>query len=98
MDDTQITTEAQLDAALAAQRARRIESLRRQTNRSYVWLMLMPAVAIGCFLIAYLEDRHWASVSGIGVMLLSIFFGYIQLRKQRETAANELAREFRNRA
>jgi hypothetical protein len=93
MDDSQITSPAQLDAALASQRLKKIESLERRTKLKFFWFALIPAAAIACYIYAYVTERRWTSIAGIGMMLLSMLAGYFQLRKQREDAANELAKE-----
>jgi hypothetical protein len=98
MDDARITTAAELDAALSVQRAKKIERLERKANMSYFWLMLLPTVAIVCFVVAYATGRKWVSLSGIGILVLSSITGYFQARQQRETAAAELAEELRKSA
>jgi hypothetical protein len=97
MDDTRITTEVELDAALASQRERKIEKLRRQAGLGYFWVLLSPAVAIACFAIAYTTDRKSFFLTGIGVLFFSMLFGSFQALEQRKAAAAELAAMLENR-
>lgn len=98
MDDAQITTEAELDAALSAQRAKKIDGLKRKARMSYFWFMLLPLIAIACFVVAYVTDRKWVTLSGIGVLVLSTITGYFQMRELREAAAADLAAKLRKNA
>jgi hypothetical protein len=97
MDDTRITTEVELDAALASQRERKIEKLRRQAGLSYFWILLPPAVAIACFAISYATDRRSFFLAGMAVLLLSMMFGYLQALEQRRAAVAELAAMLKSR-
>ena len=72
MNESQITTAAQLDAAIEEQRAAKIAALRRKATRTgyAVWIVLaLVVVEIGLVLATYLVDRHVPPVAHIGILV-----------------------------
>ena len=95
MDDTQINSEAALDAALVWQRTERIRRLRRQVRQSVFFAMALPAVAIGLYFAGYMIDGDAPSLAAIGVMLANGALAYVAIIKRRELAAAQLESELK---
>lgn len=93
MDERDITTPEQLEAALAEQRARRTQRLQKQAHLSYFWLLLLPLAAATLLAAIFLRDRQLAIVSCATTLLLSAATGYQQIRQQREQALKALEKE-----
>lgn len=98
MNDQQITTLQQLDAALAAQRADKVASLQRQANTIgyQVWVGLSFLVlAVGLVFAAYYYDGHLSPLPYLGGMFAGggSVLGADAARRRR--ARRELEKELR---
>ena len=93
MDDTQITTADQLDAALAAQRSNRLAKLRRNATSRHLWLEAAVAGGVLINLWAYLVGRHPSAITDICMLVFVGVLGRVSLNKRRHEAAIALARE-----
>ena len=94
MNDSQILTESQLDAALAEQRSQRIAKLRRRVRFPFHWILVAVAVGVIFDVAAYFVDRHSASLVGAFSLIAVGIFGYASHGKRRLRAQLELERAF----
>jgi cell division septal protein FtsQ len=93
MDDSQITTPAQLDDALAVQRENRIAKLRRRASFRATWVLLFLAVGVAFNLWVYAIERHYSSLANILVYVLLALSSYAGIRKSRLQASIDLEKE-----
>jgi len=93
MDDTQILTRAQLDAALEIQRAKHIERLRRYANTSYLWPLALAVSQILCILLVRYLDNEWPPAVVMVSMVVSPVVCYFNIVTRRKTAEQQLAVE-----
>lgn len=96
MDDSHITTAGQLEAALAEQRVLRKRKLLRLTNPGgrLLWANIAFGVAAILFILAYLQDRHWSSLSGLFIIAMTVVVTHGQVEKRRREAERLLKEEF----
>lgn len=90
MDETQITTVAQLDAALAAQHDQRIARLRRIATLPFHWFLVLPFLGIVFNVGAYVVDRHASSLVNTFLMVFIGISCYGSARKKKLQAQAEL--------
>lgn len=96
LDDTQINTVAQLDAALAAHREQRIEELRRVVTFPFHWLLLLALLGAALNLGAYIVDRRISSLVNALLMAAMGLSFYYSVREKRQRAQAELENVLRD--
>jgi len=96
MDDSQIATAGQFEAALAEQRAHRKQKLVRLTKpgKRLLWVDSAFGVATLLFILAYIQDRHWSSLSSLFAIALVVVVTHVQVAKKRREAERLLKEEF----
>lgn len=93
MDYPEIATRAELDAALAAQRDRYIERLRRQSRGHQPWIWVAVAWPYLCLLVAYVIEGDAPPAYLIASLGVSSAATLVAASKSRQLAARQLAKE-----
>jgi hypothetical protein len=96
MDDSHITAADQFEAALAEQRVLRKQKLLRLANprKRIMWAYIGFGVAAILFVLAYSQDRHWSSLSGLIMIAMMAVVTQGQVEKKRREAERLLKEEF----
>jgi hypothetical protein len=96
MDDAHIITADQLEAALADQRVLRKRKLLHLANpgKRLVWAYVAFSFAAILCILAYFQDRHWSSLSGLVTVAMMVVVTHGQAAKKRREAERVLKEEF----